>query len=170
MARRNHIRNMAISLALKGNTNGTTHGLSKTRAYQAWQNMLSRCYCSKTFRFDRYGGRGIRVCDKWRTFLGFYGDMGEPPAGLTLDRIDNNGNYEPGNCRWATWPEQIRNRSVRLYEWNGMALTLNQWAEHLGIRYKTLHRRLAKGWTTDEAFSLPLLKTKTTSAHGSVSL
>ena len=81
-----------------------------TATYRSWMAMLERCSTPKHVAWDNYGGRGIRVCDRWKDFVNFLADMGERPHGLTLDRINNDGNYEPGNCRWATRSEQSRNR------------------------------------------------------------
>jgi hypothetical protein len=91
----------------------TKHGLSRSRAYYCWKNMRARCFNPRHRQYPSYGGRGISVCERWLIFENFYADMGEPPPGLSLDRINNDGNYEPGNCRWATVAEQLANRRPR---------------------------------------------------------
>lgn len=83
---------------------------NKSREYMMWENMKSRCSNSKHPAYKHYGARGIKVCDRWKIFPNFLEDMGRVPPGMTLDRIDNNKGYEPGNCHWATMPEQLKNR------------------------------------------------------------
>lgn len=89
------------------------HGLHNTRTYSCWTNMVQRCNNPKYPKYDLWGGRGITITERWRSFKNFFADMGECPERRSLDRINNDGDYEPGNCRWATYSEQARNRRRR---------------------------------------------------------
>jgi hypothetical protein len=115
--------------------------------------MLNRCTSPRAERFDRYGGRGIVVCGRWASsFDAFLADMGQRPPGHTLDRIDVNGNYEPGNCRWADDKTQQRNRSRhRLLTFNGETATASTWAERVGVPWATILKRLERGWSLHDA-------------------
>lgn len=124
------------------------HGGRGTRVYQIWSNMRDRCSNSRSKQFHNYGGRGIRVCERWQDFANFRGDMGDPPSPKhSLDRIDNDGNYEPGNCRWATAREQrLNSRRVNYITLDGETLCLQDWCRRLGLNYSTASDRLKRGW------------------------
>lgn len=123
--------------------------------YNAWRHALSRCRNPNTHQFKDYGGRGIKVCERWLVFANFLADMGPKPTPKhTIDRINNDGNYEPGNCRWATRKENNNNtRRSRRIEFNGERLTLQAWAERVGITAGTMHTRL-KTWPLDKALTV----------------
>jgi hypothetical protein len=121
------------------------HGYRYTVTYQSWCAMRARCQNEHCDQYPRYGGRGIRVCERWQTFNEFLADMGERPLGATLDRIDRAGHYEPQNCRWASRIEQARNTSRnRLITVAGQTRCLAEWADITGIRYSTLKSRLRR--------------------------
>lgn len=126
----------------------------KSPTYLSWQEMKRRCLNPKVVRFSHYGGRGILVCNKWLQFEGFLADMGIRPKGKTIERLNNNGNYEPGNCAWGTIAEQSKNRSSTvLVTFKGKTLCLSDWAKKLRIKPNTLWYRARKyGWTGDRLF------------------
>lgn len=138
----------------------TTHGKSrgKSRAYSAWQAMKRRCLYKKEIGWHNYGGRGISVCPEWvASFEAFYEHMGESPDGLSLDRIDVNGNYEPGNCRWATDREQMNNiRPNVVLEIEGKRFTMKQAAEQLGTPYQRVKQRRGRKLPPHRWFDPPL--------------
>lgn len=122
------------------------HGMVNSRTWLAWRNLRSRCTNPKDNRFESYAGRGITACPRWlESFEAFLADMGECPEGMSIERKNNDGPYEPGNCRWATVKEQARNRRSSVFvEHNGERLTIAEWAERYRIPYKTLWERLRK--------------------------
>jgi hypothetical protein len=130
-----------------------THGQSGTLVYAVWRAMRERCFDTEHPSWLTYGGRGIGVCDRWLKFENFIADMGPRPPGGTIERINNDGWYEPSNCRWATRKEQARNFSRnRLIEYDGRTQCLLDWANERRIKRTTLERRLdVCGWTLAEA-------------------
>lgn len=122
--------------------------------FHVFSGMLTRCFNPKDHTYKRYGGRGIRVCDRWREggFWVFLSDMGPRPSpDHSIDRIDNDGHYEPGNCRWATPKEQGRNRRTnRLITHDGLTLPMSEWAERLGVKRQMIQDRLNKGWPVEK--------------------
>ena len=120
-----------------------THGMTDTPTYQSWCNMKLRCDNPIAVGYENYGGRGISYCARWNSFEAFLEDMGPMPAGLSLDRIDPDGNYGPDNCRWASPKTQQNNkRNNRRITYAGQTLTVAQWAERLGVDYSALKYRL----------------------------
>jgi len=134
-----------------------THGKSRDRIYGVWNRMLSRCSNPIVDRYPQYGGRGIKVCDRWLKFENFYEDMGDiPSSDHSIGRKDNDGNYEPNNCKWETREEQANNTSRSLFiEHNGKVLTLTQWARELNINYGKLRSRYVSGMRPPKLFSSP---------------
>lgn len=133
-----------------------THGMTKTTTYNVWVNMRQRCNNTENPRYVDYGGRGIRVCDRWETFENFLADMGIRPLGMTLERRDNDGHYEPGNCRWSTTEEQANNkRNNNRLTYQGETLTISEWARKLGVRDQLLRVRLCRGWSVEETLGRP---------------
>lgn len=136
------------------------HGGTKSRLYHIWLGMKSRCYNPKNYRFDDYGNRGITVCDKWKYNFNAFSKWAKENGyrdDLSIDRIDNNGNYCPENCRWATPKEQANNRRNNLFiTYKGERHTLSEWALILNMSFSTLAHRLYKNhWTVEKAFSTP---------------
>jgi hypothetical protein len=135
----------------------TKHEMCHTKVYHAWNAMRSRCINENNSKYPIYGGRGIKVCDRWvDSFENFYEDMGEPPTPKhSIDRIDVNGNYEPSNCKWSTQKEQCNNqRRCRKIEYNNETHTIKEWAELKGISYSKLIQRIDKlNWTFEKAIS-----------------
>lgn len=140
------------------------HGMYLTPTYKSWKSMRTRCLNQNSEQFHRYGGRGITVCKEWDNFENFLADMGERPSGTTLDRIDSNGHYEPGNCRWATMKVQENNKRNNVtMTFNGKTLTVAQWADETGIGYQTIRARMKMGWTPEDVLTLPVSKIRRSS-------
>lgn len=133
------------------------HAMYGTRTYIVWAGMLQRCNNPIAPGYRRYGQRGISVCAEWHDFAAFLRDMGERPAGTSIDRINNDGNYEPGNCRWATRKQQARNTSAnRVLHYQGKSMSVADWAETTGVSYNLLRRRVLTGWPAERAITTPV--------------
>lgn len=139
----------------------TVHGMSKTRLYKEWAGIIQRCKNPNATSYDRYGAKGITVCQEWPSFDLFkewalnngYSDE------LTIERINNNKGYSPDNCKWATYEEQAHNQKTnRNLEYNGRTMTMAEWAREIGITSSSLYGRLKRGWGIDKALSTPPIK------------
>ena len=136
----------------KGNTEHGGHG---TLTYARWKSMMQRCSDSTHAGFARYGGRGVSVCERWHDFPSFLTDMGEcPDVTMTLDRLDNDKGYVPGNCRWAMSIEQCNNKTNnRHITFNGKTQGLRAWAEETGIKATNILNRLYMGWSIERTLT-----------------
>lgn len=159
IARANHLRSGArVSCGCRRSESKMKYDSKHNRIYSIWRGMKERCYYKHNKRYEQYGGRGIKVCMEWHNFATFqewalssgYSDE------LSIDRIDNNGNYSPENCRWATNIEQANNKSQsKIIDCEGKCMTLAQWCKILSLPYSSVYRRLSKGWTFEQAIKTP---------------
>ena len=134
-----------------------THGKTNSKEYVSWIKLKSRCENPNDIRYDLYGKRGIKVCERWKKFEEFYADMGSCPDGFSIDRIDNEKDYYPENCRWATKSQQQRNkRNNRKIEAFGEVKLLCEWSNKFGISPSTIFHRLKNNWSTEDAVSKPV--------------
>lgn len=135
------------------------HGLTNSPEFYVWQGAKRRCYGAKSPNYPRYGGRGIKMCDRWRdSFINFYADMGPRPSPRhQLDRINNDGDYEPGNCRWAMPHTQAINRSTTIrLTINGETKPVGDWSRECGISALLIMNRIRSGWTANRAITEPV--------------
>lgn len=149
---------LAIEL-LKGRT--IKHGMCNTKEHRAWKDMKARCYNPRSQEYKNYGGRGVKVCESWRdSFEAFFKEIGYAPSPEhSLNRLDNNGNYESGNVNWATETEQQRNtRRTRLIEYRGETRSMIEWCEFLGLNYKRVRTRIYSGMIVERAFTNEIFK------------
>lgn len=139
-----------------------THGMTGTPEYKAWSSMRGRCRNASYENYPAYGGRGITVCPEWDvSFESFVSDMGLRPKGHSLDRIDNDGNYEPSNCRWAVPKDQSGNRRVTIFvTWQGKRVTTSQLERKYGFCKGVVAARIGMGWSVERAVSEPALQNK----------
>ena len=134
-------------------THGDCSG-GKTKEYHTWRGIIGRCEDVNHKNYDLYGGRGIRVCKRWKNYANFLSDMGRKKPGYTIERIDSNGDYKPSNCKWATMKQQNNNkRNNHILEHNGKKMTISQWSDEIGVKQITLLMRIRRGWSAGEAIS-----------------
>lgn len=159
--RGNHTTSCGCALAEIMPTVNFKHGDARvgkiTFLFSVWRQMLGRCHNPNLNSYKYYGGRGIKVCERWSEYVNFKSDM-EPgyKVGLQLDRINNDGNYEPGNCRWATRREQSRNRRSNVWlTFRGRTQILKDWADEIGVSYTAIQYRIEHGWSVERALTEP---------------
>lgn len=137
--------------------NGTTHGKSKTPLYYVWKNIKGRCYNSNHVNYKDYGGRGIKMCDEWHDSFENFANWALSSGyseGLTVDRINNDGLYEPSNCRLVGRKEQANNRRNSItITYNGATMNISEWADMFGMKYSTIYSRLKRGLSADKIFN-----------------
>lgn len=134
---------------------------------KSWQNMRNRCFNTKHEKYETYGARGITVCERWESFANFVADMGVRPTGKTLDRINNDGNYEPSNCRWATASEQQYNKRHRTITIGGETKNVREWAAHLGISQAAMNYRIRQG-LSEAAMTAPRFGVRSVGSQRSI--
>lgn len=147
----------------------TSHNMSRTKIYKVWASMVSRCSNPDDHAFEHYGARGINVCDQWKaSFARFLEDMGQRPTdGHSIERVNNDLGYGPGNCVWIKQERQAQNtRKVRRFSFRGSVMTLRQISEHYGMPLASLNRRLEAGWTIERAVMQPLRPTGSIQVKG----
>lgn len=141
-------------------THGMTAGAYSAKHYPSvygvWKNMKQRCMNPNNPAYHRYGGAGIKLCERWFLFENFYADMGDRPPGMSLDRIDNAKGYSPENCRWATNAQQVRNSKRAVFvTFNGVSLCISDWCKKTGITYGVFKARRKNGWSLERALLTP---------------
>lgn len=141
----------------RGTQNAFKHGMQHTGVYSSWQTMKRRCLDPKHKFYKNYGAVGITVCDRWLDFRNFYKDMGDRPAGYTIERLDNSKSYQPDNCKWGTRDEQGKNRScVRYLTYKNETKTLIEFVKQYNVSYKLLDSRIYHGWNIIDAIEKPV--------------
>lgn len=149
---------MATCKEKKSHPRGYING-RQTPEYQAWANMIRRCYSKQHPSYPNYGGRGISVCPEWRaSYAAFYASVGARPSpNHSLDRIDNEDGYKPSNCKWSTLQEQSRNKRTTVFVCSdGKVMTLAEWAEHLGLPYNVVRLRWLREWPVERILGTPI--------------
>lgn len=135
------------------------HGMYGKPIYKIWISMIQRCRNINSNVYYRYGGRRIKICERWKQFKNFYKDMGDRPKGKSLDRLDNNDGYKPSNCAWRSSREQASNkRNNHFVTYKGEKRTLAQWGDKIGAHPFSIYQRLKRNWSLDRTFNQPFRK------------